>query len=490
MVRRGNIAADAGGVPRSSQDVVARNLRVYGVANVVVRIVSATSVVVIARSLTSEDFGRYAVAIALSTLLTRMVVLGLGAYLVRETAQKPDRIGEALGHVMMLQGMLGIVALGACGAVAAVLGYDRETTHAVVLFAAGNVFVTLTASFTAVLIGLERARQVAGYQLAQAAVLALATVTAALAGARPAGIAAVSLAVSGLSMPFAIAMTRRYWRGIAFRSDGLMETLRAGTAYAATTLGAIMLTYVDAVMVQAFEGNVAAAQYGASYRLLLVAMIVPATYSDAATRTLAQLALEDRPKLGHLYSRMSAHLTLLGLPLAVGGVLVADDLMAALFGEEYRAAGTIAALLLAGLAVAYPTAMMFTTALGIGRERATALTYAGVVVFNVGANLVAIPAMGAEGAALVMFASQIVLLVVMASVLRRSGVRFLERGKLARGCGACLVMAGAMLLTEGLPLIVTLLAGVIAYAGALVALRVLDAEDAALLPVPLGPLVR
>src|SRR3954447_8658944 len=124
-------AAGAQDRQTTHQDV-ARNLAAFAVAQVVVRIAGLGVVVVVARMLTSADFGRYSVALALSSLFTVFVESGMGGYLVREGTQSPQRAAVALGHVIMLQTVTGTAAIGACALVAALLAYDHVTFYATI----------------------------------------------------------------------------------------------------------------------------------------------------------------------------------------------------------------------------------------------------------------------------------------------------------------------------------------------------------------------
>src|SRR3712207_4998157 len=94
------------GSPRStdaddptSRDV-SRNMAAFGLAQLSVRVLGLAVVVVVARELSKADFGRYSVALALSSMLTLVVESGMGGYLVREGTQDPARTPTRLGHVL------------------------------------------------------------------------------------------------------------------------------------------------------------------------------------------------------------------------------------------------------------------------------------------------------------------------------------------------------------------------------------------------------
>jgi O-antigen/teichoic acid export membrane protein len=468
--------------PTGVQRVVARNLRIYGGANVAIRVVSASVVVVLARTLSETDFGRYSVAVAVASLLTRIVELGFGAYMVREATQRPADTGQVVGHVLILRTALSVVAVALCAVVAALLSYDSTTFATVLLLAVAYTLSIAAATFSAVLISLERARDVGLLQMGEILVLALATLAAAVAGAGPVELGIVALLVSAAYLPVAYLVMARQWRGIRFERRGMRHTLATGSAYSGMKIGYVVLTYLDSVMVQAFRGNVAAGLYGAAYRLLVVLMVVPYTYNDAALRSVSHLAKQDRGQLQELFSRTFSHLVFLALPIGVGGAVLSESIMRTLFGPPFAEAGTAAALLLVGLVFAYPNAVQVNTALTLGRERLIAMLYGGVVLSNAIGNIVAIPALGIDGAALVMLCSQVLLVAGSTAILRSAGVRFVGYRRLGKAALATGAMLLAVVPLRDLPLPAPILAGAAIYIAALLALRTLDEEDWKLFP--------
>lgn len=99
----------------------------FGMAQVAVRLVGLVVIVIVARIFSTEDFGRYSVALALSAMLTIPVESGMGGSPVREGTRHPKRMGTVLGHAMGLQAALGVLAFGAADLIGWLLGYDAET---------------------------------------------------------------------------------------------------------------------------------------------------------------------------------------------------------------------------------------------------------------------------------------------------------------------------------------------------------------------------
>jgi O-antigen/teichoic acid export membrane protein len=478
-----NVTLAADDTERTRRDV-ARNLGAFAVAQLVVRVAGLGVVVVVARLLSSADFGRYSVALALSSLFTVVVESGMGGYLVREGTQAPERAAVALGHVITLQAVTGTLAVAACAVVATILDYDRTTFLATVLLGVGTVAMITQRSLLAILLSLNRARSYAAFQSGQALVTAAATVGAGLAGAGPAELAAAVLASAVATFPVAYAVLHREWdQKLRFQRDGLWQTLTVAAAYSASKVGSALLTYIDAVMVQAFRGNVAAGQYGASYRLMMALRMFPLVYADGLAEPAARLARDDRARLAELLNRAVAQLYLLGLAIGGAGFLLSERIMVAVFGGQFAAASTAAGLLLLTLTVSFACHPFVIVALAMGLERKIAQAFGLTVVVNVAVNLALIPMYGPTGAAATMMISTVMLYALAGRALWVDGIRFSGGVRFLKITLAGGVLLATVLVADPLPLVALVPLGAVVYALVVRALRTLDAEDLAMMPL-------
>ena len=483
MTAAGEPQEGALGEGKSSRRDVGRSMGWFALAQIAVRLIGLVVVVVVARVFSTEDFGRYSVALALSAMLTMPVESGMGAYLVREGTQKPDRLGILLGHALSLQAALGLAAVAAAALIGSLLDYDRETLTTTMLMTVGSAIVVMTRSQMSVLVSLKRARQFASFSSTQAFVLAALTVLAAVLGWGPVGIGIATLITSMLSFPAAQIVLRRHWKlRITFQREGMRETFMGSFAYSASKLGGALLTYLDAVMVQAFRGNAAAAQYGAAHRLYGALRMFPQIYADSISQPLARLAKTDRAAFGALYNRAASQLFIIGVPIAVGGFLLREPLMTAIFGDRYAAAAPAAGILLLTLLVTFPRTAVVVSALAIGLERQVALAYGVTIVFNVVANALLIPPYGPTGAALALAMSMPVFGGLIAVSLSRAGIRMKVDARYLKAVIAGASMSAGVLITAGLPLIVPIVIGGVVYVGVLVALNTFERADLDMLP--------
>lgn len=87
-----------------------------------IRFIGMATTIAIARLLTPEEIGTYAIASAIVMLLVEFRMLGAGNFLVREPQIDEDRVRSALGLTVLICGTLGVAILAASVPVANIYG--------------------------------------------------------------------------------------------------------------------------------------------------------------------------------------------------------------------------------------------------------------------------------------------------------------------------------------------------------------------------------
>jgi O-antigen/teichoic acid export membrane protein len=169
--------------------------------------------------------------------------------------------------------------------------------------------------------------------------------------------------------------------------------------------------------------------------------------------------------------------------MLVGGAVVAEDLVVAIFGAEYRDAALPFAVLMLSTAVVLVSVNVTQVLLAIGEERHFAWSVAAGALINVVLNLVLIPVAGATGAAVATVAAEVVVFAMNTGrLVRRLGRPELETRRLAGVVAATAVMAVVVvLMPAGVSVWVRLAVAAAAYAVGAVAFGAVRRSDAALL---------
>jgi O-antigen/teichoic acid export membrane protein len=403
---------------------VGRNAAVQILGRAAAAILGLGLAALLTRSLGFEGYGSLSTALAVLGLLAVLHDLGVSPIAVRTLSRQPERSARLLGSLIRLR-LATAVPLAAAGvAVLAAVGEGRAFLAWV---APVLVLILLVRSVEIVDVSLQVAQRLGrsvGAALSGRAVhLAVVAVLAAAGIGRAGPMLAASAAGVLASASLRVRLARPWVRpdlgaGIGEARGFLREAVPS--AVAAILMAGYM--HADAVLVRGLAGAREAALYNAPYRLFALGAGLPGMVMIAAAPVLAARWTEDRGGFRRSVRKLLLAAGLAGPAVAAGVALLAEPLLDLLFGPGYGAAARTLRWL--AFAAAFTGAGTVATAALLTANRAawTARLAALALVTNVGLDLLLVPRMGGEGAAIATLAAEgLVALLGTALLLRAAG---------------------------------------------------------------------
>lgn len=213
---------------------------------------------------------------------------------------------------------------------------------------------------------------------------------------------------------------------------------------ALTSVAQIALQRLDIVLVAAIRGPVDAAVYTAATRFLVVGQLVGQAFTHAVQPMLAAaLARRDLVAARRLYQTGTCWLVLIAWPIYCTFALLAPTILL-MFGPEYDRGATVVVILTLVMLVATGCGMVDTVLNMAGRTLWNLANVVLALAVNVTLNLLLIPTLGIEGAAIAWAAAILTNnLVPLAQVGWSLGLHPLGRGTLT-AMGLAAVCFGAL----------------------------------------------
>jgi O-antigen/teichoic acid export membrane protein len=204
------------------------------------------------------------------------------------------------------------------------------------------------------------------------------------------------------------------------------EALAEAYPFALTGIIAMAYRRLDIVLLSALQGDAAAGEYGAAYKLWETLGLIPASLLDAMFPEMARMVKgsEGQRRLRWFFGRAAPVLLIGGILIAAAGTVLAGTIVPLVYGEAEAYGGATVAFRV--LVWAVPAMFLYLlnghVLYALGRQRQVTVAMAIVGVVNVGLNLLVIPrwsTLGASGVALL----SAMLLWVLLSTLARWGLR-------------------------------------------------------------------
>jgi O-antigen/teichoic acid export membrane protein len=448
----------------------------------------------------ADILGQVTIAVTICNIASTIACIGVSEYLVRRVAQRPEVCQQNAGVALAVQMLTSIPAF----ALVALLGVrfaNGLVEPPLLLVALLPILLNpMRTVLLSLLRGLERHSEYAWLNAVSMAVSSLAALVLLALGS------GVVLALLG-ELAFVAAITAVYWVRSGLRPAWpapsratwpvFVEAMHGGLPFMGWQLTQMLYSQVDRLLLGVLAPAVQVGWYAAANRIVAFPIFIPTLIITPLFPALSRSSHAPHVLRRTLTQTIRVTL-LLTVPLSAGIVAVAPAIPPFLgWPADFANATTPMAILALQLPLVALGMVLGSVLMAMGRERRLVLVAVVATVFNIAANVVAIPLLdrwtgnGGIGAALVTVASEVImvtgaLLLTPKYVLDPRSV--VDAGRIVAAGIATGVVASALL---PVALLLSIGAGAATYVGVVLLVRVVGVNDLDLLSAtPLGGIVR
>jgi O-antigen/teichoic acid export membrane protein len=423
--------------------------------------------ILVIRSLGGESFGQYSIVLAWTGLFAVIGDLGITRYLAREIARDRNNVAELFWNTVALRFWLSILAAVVTVSTAVMFtDYSTEIILGVAIFTVGYLFQAVMTPITSVLTGHERMDSVSVLEVVmQVLFMILATIVLLL------GLDFLWLIIVGvINLPLNMLLqywmlrrnhitlppfrvNRHLWRGL----------LKAGLPFALIQISLTFAFRFDTILLSANRPDQYVGWYIAAYNLVLTFVTLARTFSSSAMPSLAREHAVNPDSIRPWYIYSVKVIMFFALPMAVGGMVLADKIVVTLFGNDFLPAAIPLAILVWDLPFVTFDSLCGNLSTSMKLETYSSRIYGGLGIVNVILNLILTPLFGIIGASFATVLTDLTGSAQFYVFFRRqlgSGLGFRRLIRLA-GCAA--VMGVMVFLMRDWNLFVVILLGGLLY---------------------------
>lgn len=210
--------------------------------------------------------------------------------------------------------------------------------------------------------------------------------------------------------------------------------------------------------------------YSASFKIVIMLLIIERVVHYVFFPVIARQHLQEPEKLGKTFSVITRLLLAIGIPLAIGGIILAEPLIAFVYGADYAGSAVILRILLVYFLVTPLNSLYGYGLIAMNRER----IFLRVIAFTSLINAVLIYLLclliHAPGAAIALCVSEGICIVLMYRILRRY-VRFTAVAHALKPLLAALGMGIVLFAIRDWHVVAAICAGAAIYSIIMFALR-------------------
>lgn len=469
--------------------IISRNFAILSAGQVVSRLLAFAITIHLTRTLQAEGFGMIAFATSVLAYAALIVDCGFDAFgpiaVARSRVEVDMRVlVQNIVTLRVLLTAVGFVALALFAWLAPI-----ENAMRTILLMYGIALITNALNLDWVFLGAERMRWVAIGEIVEQVILASGAFLVIHQPEHVTRMPLIYLLARSCGTAFLLfSYVNTYGRlKPALDLALLRRVLRESLPLAGTTVVGMFSHNFDLVLVGLWLGSASAGLYGAAYRVVWVPTILITAYHTALRPSLARGYLEGLKSVEGLLKRSMRLSAAFAIGVIVGGTLLAEDIVAFLFGRSYLEAVAPVRLLLGAFALLVMSRKYRLLLTCFNRQEVDFRIMATAAVLNVTANLLLVPRFGLRGAAVATLSSEVGILILNYLTVRLL-IGHVPMGRYFLKPTLCaLVMAAVIMLTPELHVLVRILLGGGAYSVLLLALRVVTIEEIRILAGSLRP---
>jgi len=421
---------------------VARNTAFMLGGQILIKVFAFIFSVYVVRRLGDAHFGRYSAALAYVAIFAMFTDLGTSALSVREMARKEENIAWMVPDIIGLRAVLSFLAIAGITLSAWLLGKTGDILLGIFVASCGLPLYAFQGPLDSVMIARERLDWSSAFRVVNQVVFMTVGAILLLVGAGYIGLllaSQVGVVAMGLASVYVVRRVLRlhFERPNPFHWWGL---LRVSLPFGIMGVAGFFRSNFAIVFMSFLLTDAAVGWYSAPYNLILTMLLVAQSLAVSMYPTLVKEYDSGRGSIRGTVQRGLRYLLLLSLPIAVGGMLLADRIIILLYGREFAPAIPVMQVLVWALVPMFLAELLGRTASTMHLEKRLTRMVIVNAVIGVSLSVGLIFKYGEVGAALAMVLTRLVGIVLSSVVIGPALLLRGNAGRLLRVAGAGVLM--------------------------------------------------
>ena|GEM_PF-265590 len=444
------------------------------------------------RLLGPEGNGRYTVAVTIWLFFNSIADFGLETLVTREIARNrnPENANRYFSTMLVTRFTLSLVSLPLAllwaGGLSLTGELATDAIWATALLMIGMLPGAVSGSLAAVFRGYEKFEYLAAIQILGSIIRVPLGLGALLLGWGVIGLAGSSIAVNLVALAslwsiFSREILRPDVRH-GFQKSLVPTMLKASFPLMLNGFLISIMFKSDVFLLLPFRGEAEVGLYNSAYKFIDALLIFPSAITLALFPIFSNYSANAQANMLRAYREGLRILTIIGLPISVGTLFVAHDLIGAAFGDKFLPGGAIALqILIWFLPFSYINGVTQYVLIALDKQRLITWAVLITAAFNIALNLALIPFFGYIAASAMTIGTEVILLIVYYIIMRRTIAPIPLWQTVARpGAAALLMLVVLLTITVGVGIwnfFLTVIVGLVVYPAGLVLFRGVTSED-------------
>ena len=468
--------------------IIAKNASVLMVSQVLTWVFTITLTIFLPRFLGPSAIGKFHIANSLYAIVAVVATFGMDLMMTKEIARDPQKTSEFFGTSVVLRTLFYLGASVIVAGTSFVIGYPVDTLWVIFIVAIANLINQIVYSIEASLKGLERMEYISFGNIISKAFLTVISVLVLLLGygVIPVALVGIGAALVNLFIQF------RYLRGLqdvrfTFKQELVGWFLRASFPYFLISVFIVLYRQVDIVVISVLASEEVVGWYGAADQLFGTLLFLPTVFITAIYPALSRMYADNSDSLPKLMRKSFEFMFLVSIPVGFGLVVISNQLVVLLFGNEFINSGPVLALIGIVLLFTYQNTLLGYYLISMDRQKIMIWIMAISTIATILLDIILVPLTqrlygnGAIGGVLAYIFTESIALVVIVGRLPNGAISRESLGFSLKVILAGIVMVGIVWWLREYFIVIPIATGALVYSGMILLLRALPQDDIVIL---------
>lgn len=391
-----------------------KNTSWLSVSQVITSICAFLWTILIARYLGVSDYGILSFAISFTSLVSIFMDLGMSTFITREIAKNKNLLFKYVNNIFLFKLILAFALLIISNLALYALGYPYTTILVTLIFTMEMIFLSMVAFLNGVFQAFENVKyQSIGTILNCIFLLLGILITMGL----DLGVVYIAISYAIGYLAYFVFMILEYVPKFGFPKFELdfkfiKEVVIGSIPFGLTNFFYTIYFSIDIVMLSILAGDYATGLYKSAYNLITVFTTFFIVYQAVIFPVMSKFFKESQNLIKVSYELSVKYLLLIIIPISVGVFYYAMPLINLIYTNQYSLASTPVQILIWTVSFLFINGAASVLLNAIDKEKTVTKIYIIAAIFNVCLNLILIPMLSYDGAAIATVLSEILITIL------------------------------------------------------------------------------
>lgn len=461
---------------------IAKNTSYFTLALILQKIISFTYFIILARAISPDDLGKYYFAISFTSIFAIFIDIGQSSVLTREIAKEKNKAEKLFSAIFLIKLPLAIISVLSVFAIINLLGYPEITKQLVYLSSICMVLDSFSLTFFAVNRGFHNLKYESISSIIFQLIAFIIIISALKLNLGLKWLMMSLVTASAYNFIYSFYILKTNWKiKINWKIDKnlIKNILSFSTPFAIYAIFQRIHLYFDSLLLSFFSGDKQTGIYQIPFKIIFALQFLPLAFVASLFPAMSHYWHKDREQLSITFERAMNYLIIVSLPIAAGGITLADKIVL-LFKTDYSEAILPLRIMMVSLIFVFLNFPVGSLLNACDRQKRNTFNMGTVMAISVLLNFILIPKFAAVGASITALAANILMFAIgMVAVPRITYYNYGKIGKIILKtfiATAFMIFTCLYLKTKINIFIVIILSGIV-YLSALYAIKGFDKKD-------------